>query len=313
MNRIAMGVSLMLNIETKWLLDFLKLAELRNFSKAAIERNVTQSAFSRRIQALENAVGCQLFDRDKTPIALTQSGKEFRTSARSLIIQLEYELERLNDLSILGNQKVSIVAGHSIATDILPLFKFNLFAEEQEVILDVRAIDVDDAVKMLEESACDIVLSYKNPQLLAEPYLAHKLGESKNYCVSVLSDSKPKYSLSETIVTPLIMHSTSSYMGRLTRQTSSRYALKPIFSSSMTDLVKALVLQGEGIGWLPDYAIIDELKHNKLVILNPEEATLNTELYAYRSKTKLHPAGERVWKRICEHQTIFTPNHKTSN
>lgn len=309
----------MLNIETKWLLDFLKLAELRNFSKAAIERNVTQSAFSRRIQALENAVGCQLFNRDKTPIGLTQSGKEFRTSARSLIIQLEYELERLNDLSILGNQKVSIVAGHSIATDILPLFKFNLFAEEQEVILDVRAIDVDDAVKMLEESACDIVLSYKNPQLLTEPYLAHKLGESKNYCVSVLSDTfvtktsqstpnlEPKYQLSESIITPFIMHSTSSYMGRLTRQTSSRYALKPIFSSSMTDLVKALVLQGEGVGWLPDYTIIDELKQNKLIILNPDEATVNTELYAYRSKTKLHPAGERVWKRICEHNTIFSP------
>lgn len=309
----------MLNIETKWLLDFLKLAELRNFSKAAIERNVTQSAFSRRIQALENAVGCQLFDRDKTPVALTQSGKEFRTSARSLIIQLEYELERLNDLSILGNQKVSIVAGHSIATDILPLFKFNLFTEEQEVILDVRAIDVDDAVKMLEESACDIVLSYKNPQLLTEPYLAHKLGESKNYCVTVLSETsksidkqnshhlEPKYQLSENIITPFIMHSTSSYMGRLTRQTSSRYALKPIFSSSMTDLVKALVLQGEGVGWLPDYAIIEELEQNKLVILNPDDATVNTELYAYRSKTKLHPAGERVWKRICEHQTIITP------
>ncbi|MDV7104962.1 LysR family transcriptional regulator [Vibrio sp. TH_r3] len=295
----------MLNIETKWLQDFLKLAELGNFSKAAIERNVTQSTFSRRIQALENAVGCQLFDRDKTPVALTQSGKEFRTSARSLIIQLEYELERLNDLSILGNQKVSIVAGHSIATDILPLFKFNLFAEEHDVILDVRAIDVDDAVKMLEDSACDIVLSYQNPQLLTEPYLAHKLGNSKNYCVSVLDDNQAKYSLSKTEITPFIMHSTSSYMGRLTRQNSNHYALKPIFSSSMTDLVKALILQGEGIGWLPDYAITEELKQNKLVILESENATVNTELYAYRSRTKLHPAGERVWKRICEHNTIF--------
>ena len=74
----------------------------------------------------------------------------------------------------------------------------------------------------------------------------------------------------------------------------------------MTDLVKALILQGEGIGWLPDYAITEELKQNKLVILEPENTTVNTELYAYRSRTKLHPAGERVWKRICEHNTIFT-------
>ncbi|WED24828.1 LysR substrate-binding domain-containing protein [Vibrio sp. JC009] len=291
----------MVNIETKWLQDFLVLAELRNFSRAAEERNVTQSAFSRRIQALENAVGCQLFDRSVTPIALTQNGKAFRTSARSLTVQLEYELDKLSDLSVLGNQKVSLVAGHSIATDILPGLRFNLFADEKDIILDVRAIDVDDAVKMLEEGACDIVLSYRNPELLTEPYLHYKLGDSKNYCVCV-PDAKglPKYPLSETELMPLIMHSTSSYMGRLTKEVSNLYPLKPVFSSSMTDLVKALILKGEGLGWLPEYAIEKELEQGQLIILDEERTTLSTEIFAYRSETRLHAAGERVWKHICQ-------------
>ncbi|GLO60732.1 LysR family transcriptional regulator [Vibrio sp. MACH09] len=295
----------MLNIETKWLQDFLTLAEIGNFSKAAQKRNVTQSTFSRRIQALEGAVGCQLFDRDKTPIALTQSGSEFRSSARSLMIQLEYELERLNDLSVLGNQKVSLVAGHSIATDILPQFRFNLFAEEKEVILDVRAIDIDDAVNTLQQSACDIVLSYKIDQLHSQPYLAHKIGESKIYCVSALNEEgTAKYQLSKNQLSPWIMHSTSSYMGRLTREISNQYALRPIFSSAMTDLVKALVLRGEGIGWLPDYAITEELRTKQLVILQQQQASTITELYAYRSRAKLHPAGEQVWQTLCEHHSI---------
>ncbi len=299
----------MLNIETKWILDFLKLAELRNFSKAAIERNVTQSTFSRRIQALENAVGCQLFDREKTPIALTQSGKLFRTSARSLMIQLEYELERINDLSVLGNQKVSVVAGHSIATDVLPLMRFNLFAEEKEVILDVRALDVDDTVNMIQESACDIVLSYKNSQLHAQPYLAHKIGESKIYCVTGLnSNSHAKYTLSKQKITPWIMHSTGSFMGRLTREASSLYALKPIFSSSMTELVKALIVQGEGIGWLPEHAIKDQLASGQLIILDEIEHEIIAEIYAYRSQSKLHPAGERVWQKLCEFSTLNFQN-----
>lgn len=45
------------NIETKWLYDFLTLEKCRNFSQAAIIRNVSQPAFSRRIRALEHAVG----------------------------------------------------------------------------------------------------------------------------------------------------------------------------------------------------------------------------------------------------------------
>ncbi|HDT3473041.1 TPA: LysR family transcriptional regulator, partial [Escherichia coli] len=35
------------NIETKWLYDFLTLEKCRNFSQAAVSRNVSQPAFSR--------------------------------------------------------------------------------------------------------------------------------------------------------------------------------------------------------------------------------------------------------------------------
>ncbi|EFC0588087.1 LysR family transcriptional regulator [Escherichia coli] len=51
------------NIETKWLYDFLTLEKCRNFSQAAVSRNVSQPAFSRRIRALEQAIGVELFNR----------------------------------------------------------------------------------------------------------------------------------------------------------------------------------------------------------------------------------------------------------
>ncbi|MGX9418816.1 LysR substrate-binding domain-containing protein [Vibrio sp. WJH972] len=297
----------MTNIETKWIMDFLKLAELRNFSKAAAERNVTQSAFSRRIQSLENAVGCLLVNRDTTPVSLTSNGIEFRTSARSILIQLEDELERLNDLTVLGNQKVSLVAGHSIATDILPLMRFNLFTEEKAVVLDVRAIDIDDAVSMLQESACDLMLSYKNPQLHTESYVAHRLGQSRIYCVTgVDQSSEPIYRLSRESITPWVMHSSGSFMGRLTKEVSNQYKLKPIFSSSMTELVKELVLQGEGIGWLPEHSIRKQLESGQLVVIDEldSDSTMIAEIYAYRSQAKLPPAAERVWQKLCEFSNV---------
>ena len=40
-------------MDTKWLEDFVSLAETRSFSRSAQLRHVTQPAFSRRIQALE--------------------------------------------------------------------------------------------------------------------------------------------------------------------------------------------------------------------------------------------------------------------
>ncbi|WP_215259914.1 hypochlorite stress DNA-binding transcriptional regulator HypT [Escherichia coli] len=56
------------NIETKWLYDFLTLEKCRNFSQAAVSRNVSQPAFSRRIRALEQAIGVELFNRQMPPL-----------------------------------------------------------------------------------------------------------------------------------------------------------------------------------------------------------------------------------------------------
>ena len=47
-------------METKWLEDFISLAETRSFSRSAQLRHVTQPAFSRRIQALEGWAGTDL-------------------------------------------------------------------------------------------------------------------------------------------------------------------------------------------------------------------------------------------------------------
>ena len=50
-------------METKWLEDFVSLAETRSFSRSAHLRHVTQPAFSRRIQALEAWAGTDLVDQ----------------------------------------------------------------------------------------------------------------------------------------------------------------------------------------------------------------------------------------------------------
>ncbi len=52
-----------MSMNLSWLDDFLALAASGNFSRAAEERHMTQPAFSRRIRALEEWLGAELFDR----------------------------------------------------------------------------------------------------------------------------------------------------------------------------------------------------------------------------------------------------------
>ena len=71
-----------------WLDDFLTLAAIGNFSRAADERHMTQPAFSRRIMALEEWLGVDLFDRGSKPPRLTETGLWFRQVAQDLLAEV---------------------------------------------------------------------------------------------------------------------------------------------------------------------------------------------------------------------------------
>ena len=69
-------------MDINWLIDFVCLGRTLNFSRAAEERNITQSAFSRRIRSLESWVGTALVDRSSYPVQLTPAGKQFLSTAQ---------------------------------------------------------------------------------------------------------------------------------------------------------------------------------------------------------------------------------------
>src|SRR5882757_7658099 len=75
-------------MDTRWFQDFITLAEVQNFTRAAELRAVSQAAFSRRIQALEQWLGTKLIDRASFPTRLTKAGERFRVVAIGLINQI---------------------------------------------------------------------------------------------------------------------------------------------------------------------------------------------------------------------------------
>src|SRR6185436_2587998 len=103
-----------------WLEDFLVLAASGNFSRAAEERHMTQPAFSRRIRALEEWVGAELFDRSQQPARLTDTGEWFRQTAQDL----QARVARIpNDAQAVADARANtlrIAATHALSFTFLP-------------------------------------------------------------------------------------------------------------------------------------------------------------------------------------------------
>ena len=76
---------------------FAAAAESGSFTKAADQFFITQAAVTQHIQALEESLGCQLFDRRKRPVRLTPAGKSFYFDAKNILRQMESSVSRAKD------------------------------------------------------------------------------------------------------------------------------------------------------------------------------------------------------------------------
>ncbi|SUD58174.1 LysR family transcriptional regulator [Ectopseudomonas oleovorans] len=148
-----------MNLETKWLEDFVTLAATRSFSQAAEKRFVTQPAFSRRIRSLEGMLGLTLVDRSCTPVELTESGKLFLVTARSLVEQLGEVVRHLHNLEGQQGEMLSIAAAHSLTLGFFPEWIARLRREGLPLTTRLVATNVGEAVHSLREGACDLILA----------------------------------------------------------------------------------------------------------------------------------------------------------
>src|SRR5690349_3817802 len=100
--------------------DFVALAELGNFSRAAEARNVTQPAFSRRIRTLEGWVGVDLFHRGAQGVSLTDAGNEFRRGADELIRRIEQLREETREAGGKNVTALRFASTHALSFSFFP-------------------------------------------------------------------------------------------------------------------------------------------------------------------------------------------------
>ena len=307
-----------MNLETKWLEDFLALAELRNFSRAAQYRNVTQPAFSRRIRSLEHALGVELIDRTTTPLALTPEGRLFHTTARNLLRQMDDGVQQLKGQNGIGPQPLDFAAAHSLSVSLLPELIATM-SEGQVLRSRVESIDVDRAVEALQEGRCDFLLAFDIEALLQPPFLSLSLGvtEMRPVCAPDAL-GQPLFRLNgQSGPIPLLDYSPGAFMGRqvngLLRKIDNLPRFQPVMESSLTNLLKVMALKGVGIAWLPGYAIVDELASGQLVdfvgLDHREKYWGSIEIKLYRNDVRLHAGAERFWSALgkrCQQGWLLT-------
>ncbi|MFL1584030.1 LysR substrate-binding domain-containing protein [Stutzerimonas stutzeri] len=301
-----------MNLETKWLEDFVALAATRSFSQAAQRRFVTQPAFSRRIRSLEEALGLQLINRSRTPIELTEAGQLFLVSARNMVEQLGEVVRHLHHVEGQQGEVLQISAAHSLALGFFPAWIAGLRHEGLNLATRLIATNVGEAVHVLREGGCDLILAYYDPdaalQLDPELFPSLHLGRTEMLPVCAVGpDGTPLYDVDSGQTVPLLAYSAGTFLGRSVNLLLRQRALRSttVYETAMADSLKSMALQGLGIAWVPRLSVEPELERGELAICGGEQWRVPLEIRLYRCSLMRKGAVRLLWRRL-ESRAIAT-------
>jgi DNA-binding transcriptional LysR family regulator len=296
-----------MNLESKWLEDFVALAATRSFSQAALKRFVTQPAFSRRIKTLEEALGLTLVNRARTPVELTEAGQLFLVTARSVVEQLGEVVRHLHNLEGEQGEVLQFAAAHSLTLGFFPAWIAGLRRAGLPLKSRLVATNVGEAVHSLRDGTCDLILAYYDPdaslQLDPELFPSLHLGATAMLPVcAVDAAGQPLFDLDGGQNVPLLAYSAGAFLGRsvnlLLRQRGLRATT--VYETAMADSLKSMALQGLGVAWVPRLSVTAELARGELVVCGGEQWQVPLEIRLHRCALLHKPAVRRLWKVLEE-------------
>ncbi|MBU2956751.1 LysR family transcriptional regulator [Paracoccus sp. 1_MG-2023] len=242
---------------------FHAVADAGSLTHAGDTLHLSQSAVSRQIRALEEALGTTLFHRHARGLILTEQGELLFQATSSMARKLESASARIRDSeeNVFGELKVTTPVGFGtlwLAPRLVKLYekypdlRIDLLLEERVLDLPMREADV--AIRMKEPSQSDLIRRrllnismrlYATPDYIAAHGKPETLDELSKHRLICQKPDQPQVASGARLVETLMAQNVGSTL------TVNNY-----FG------VLQAVLANLGIGVLPDYLTAD---HPELV------------------------------------------------
>jgi DNA-binding transcriptional LysR family regulator len=289
-------------MDLKWLEDFISVANTGSFSRSAEERNVTQPALSRRIRALEVWLGAELIDRSTYPTTMTAAGRSFRATAEEVLTLLERQRDEVRMER--GRRKTALrfAALTTITLTFLPRWLRDLETSLGKLTTRMFSGDIHDCVEALSEGHCDFLLSFAHQAIpiMLDPTNFSSVHVGRDRLLPVVAAGFDASAFPGTEDRPIryLAYSPNTYISRIIEhilQQNDDYRFETCYESSVAEALKAMVLEGHGLAWLPLSAISQELERGKLRPVGGPEWEVALDIRLYRSSARLPPQAALVW------------------
>lgn len=280
---------------------FVRVVETGSFSAVAREQGTTQSAVSKQVAALEKYLGVRLLARSTRALTPTDDGLRYFEEARRLVGEIsEAEAQlRQGERTLSGPLRVATSVGFGLRV-LLPHVQ-SFMRLNPDVRLDFK---LDDGFVDLVEQGIDVAVRLGT--LADSSLIARRVGTSQRLLVAGKKyvRSLGKESSLPRVPQDLVDHNCIVYTGLKTRNnwefstadgSSVTVRVHGTLETNSSEVLRASIVDGAGIGYMPDWLFSDLLASGDVVVLMPDWQVKPIPIHLISPEARKHSAKVRAF------------------
>lgn len=274
---------------------FCTVAKTLNFSRAAEENFITQSAVSRIIKGMEEELGVQLVHRQRGSVALTSIGKAFYKRAREILKMYAATVKEVDELANSVKGVLSVGTSTTVARYVFPdlLFQFR----KKYPMIEVNHVVNNTRGTLDALIAGDIEIGLVEDRVFYPGVISEKLCEDE-LALIVARDhpwtEQQRITREELLKEPFIRREKGSgtrhmMENRLREEMEVRPDdLNIVMTSANTDLIIRAVIEKIGAACVSKWAVREQLSQGTLKTIRMCEEPLSRDFLIIRLEQELY-------------------------
>ncbi len=250
------------NVNLNLFRSFYYVAKYGGFTKASKVAMISQSALSSNIKNLEEILNKKLFNRNVSEVTLTNEGKEL-----FLKVEEAYNILNGND----DQKEINIGCVRIIADNYLDSSIVTFRKKYPKVNIRIEFDDITELYQSLRKDEIDIIISRYPLFFKFENYIkVEKIKNIDNVFVCSSSFYKKEFSKmkKDNYVYPLILPTSSGKKRNIEKYlVDNNIFYETIIEMPSSNLLKKLILNDVGIGYINKKFVEDEINEGKMIIL----------------------------------------------
>lgn len=268
--------------------DYLALvavARERNFTRAAAQSGISQSALSRTIRALEERMGFPLLVRTTRSVSLTDAGERLVSVVEPLLAEIHNEVESLRDAAqgVAGTVRITATdtdARRYVWPRVKSLLqhypKIRIELINDYGLTDIVANRFDLGIRLGDQVARDMVAARIAPDL------SMTIVGAPEYLRTHPEIQKPQDLLQHNCISLRLptMNSLLPWELKKGRRQHQLHVNGQLIFNNVYQILDA-ALEGFGLAYLPEELVKEHVAHGQLCWILPEWFPVYTGLHVY--------------------------------